>query len=203
MIIECPYCENHVDAEVVGKHESVPEQIGVPYGIILVECPDCGVASLFSREYEQVSRDGDWDWGKPIQLWPNPPKYYKSNLPDIVRRSLEEANKCCKAKAYDACAVMCGRALEGICKAYKTKKKALGGGLKELRESGVIDGRLYEWSDELRLQRNVGAHASAIKVSKADAQDLLEFSEAICDYVFVLSKRFEEFKSRKQASKVK
>ncbi|MDH4202963.1 MAG: DUF4145 domain-containing protein [Phycisphaerae bacterium] len=108
-----------------------------------------------------------------------------------------DARKCYKAKVYDACAVMSGRTLEGICKHYKTKGNTLAAGLKELKDSGVIDERLYQWSVELRKHRNMGAHARVDKISKEDAKDLLDFAQAFCDYVFVLNAKFNRFMERK------
>jgi hypothetical protein len=95
---------------------------------------------------------------------------------------------------------MCGRALEGVCVHYKTKSQNLYSGLKELRDTKVIDERLLTWGDELRKVRNLGAHASTEKVPRDDARDVLNFLHAICDYVFVLSRRFENFMSRRRHS---
>ena len=46
--------------------------------------------------------------------------------------SLIEAKICFKAKAFSACAVMCGRSIEGVCKHHDPKTKTLAGGLKKL-----------------------------------------------------------------------
>jgi hypothetical protein len=107
-----------------------------------------------------------------------------------------EARKCFKAAAYTACAVMCGRAIEGICEHFGTKSKNLMGGLVELRDKGIIEGRLYKWSEALRKSRNMGAHATGERIPKEAAEDLLLFTNAICEYVFVLSKQFEQFVKR-------
>jgi hypothetical protein len=69
-------------------------------------------------------------------------------------------------------------------------------GLKELKELGVIDGRIYEWGEELRKSRNIGAHATDEKITPEDARDMLDFTIAIGDYVYVLSDKYEKFKSR-------
>jgi hypothetical protein len=95
---------------------------------------------------------------------------------------------------------MCGRALEGVCVHFKTKNTILYAGLKELRDTKVIDERLFTWGDELRKVRNLGAHASTEKVPKDDAKDVLNFLHAICDYVFVLSRRFDSFMKRREKS---
>ncbi len=97
---------------------------------------------------------------------------------------------------------MCGRSLEGICRHYETKSNYLVGGIKELLDSEVIEKRLFAWSEALRKLRNLGAHANDQAVSKKDARDLLEFANAIAEYVFVLSERFKAFMERqKKAAK--
>ena len=93
---------------------------------------------------------------------------------------------------------MCGRVLEGICKEYKVKNKFLAGGMKELLEKRIIDKKIFEWGEELRLFRNIGAHMSDRNISKEEAKDLLDFANAICDYIFVLTSRFQEFMERKR-----
>lgn len=110
------------------------------------------------------------------------------HAPGLPLGALHEVQQACfKARAYSACAVMCGRALEGICRHFETRSQYLGGGLKELRERSVIDGRLFEWAQALQNSRNLSAHATGQKVSKQDASDLLDFTKAICEYTFVVS----------------
>lgn len=50
----------------------------------------------------------------------------------------------------------------------------------------------------LREHGNIGAHPSEEKISKEDARDLLDFATAICDYIFVLTKKFDNFMERKR-----
>lgn len=91
---------------------------------------------------------------------------------------------------------MCGRALEGICNHFKTKDRYLSKGLRELLDRNIIDQRIFEWSEQLRRRRNLAAHATSEKISREDATDLLDFLNAICEYVFVLTPRFQAFMER-------
>jgi len=136
-------------------------------------------------------------------LWPQQDSHIDWSIPDIARNSLVEARLCYKARAYSASVVMSGRTLEAVCKHHNTSGRTLAKGLDELKAKGVIDERLYKWSDELRKHRNIGAHASAEKISKEDAKDLLDFAEAICEYVFVLSDKFNKFMARKLPKAIK
>ena len=74
-------------------------------------------------------------------------------------------------------------------------------GLKELLDREVIDKRLFRWSEELRLHRNLAAHATDEQFSHDDAEDLFAFATAICDYIFVLKDKFDSFMERKEAKK--
>lgn len=100
------------------------------------------------------------------------------------------------AGAHLAATAMCGRALEAVCRSHKTKDSYLSGGLKELRDSGIIDAKLYQWGEELREHRNNAAHAVDTEISARDANDVLTFTYAIIDYVCLLAKKFEEFQKR-------
>ena len=97
---------------------------------------------------------------------------------------------------------MCGRAIEALCKERIKKKQTLEKGLKELKDKVIIDNRLFEWGEALRHRRNIGAHATGEDVSAEDAADLLDFSIAICDYVYVLSAKYEKFKQREELDKL-
>jgi hypothetical protein len=196
MIIECNYCESQVDAKVLAQHEE-QEDPWERYRILFLECPVCKNTLVGSQEFFQVGPE-EWAWDKAVRVWPNPRKYIDLSVPDKVREAIEEANICFKSKAYNACVVMCGKTIECICLEYKTKERLLQGGLKELLEKGIIDQKIFQWSEALRLHRNIGAHAGEHKISKEDCRDLLDFTNAICDYVFVLRKKFEDFMKRKK-----
>ena len=139
-------------------------------------------------------------WSDPERVWPRPNINLSGRIPQKIADSLNQAQKCQAAEAYTASVAMTGRALEGIGRHFHTEGKAhalmLGKGRDELRKNKIIDQRLYEWGKELQQNRNLAAHASDEAFDRDDAEDLFNFVAAICDYVFVLSQKFEEFKSR-------
>ncbi|MFC3745728.1 DUF4145 domain-containing protein [Paenibacillus sp. GCM10012306] len=196
MIVECPYCASKVDGIVRGEHETFGEYEDHPTKRVLLECPICKSSLLARTEYWQIGHD-EFEWSHAVRLWPEPRRELSWDLPETVSFSLNEAEKCFKGSAYLACAVMCGRAVEGICKDFDTKSSNIAGGLKELLEREIIDKRIYEWGNTLRIHRNVGAHASDVMINKVDASDLLDFAIAICDYVYVLRNKFENFMKRR------
>jgi hypothetical protein len=110
-----------------------------------------------------------------------------------------EAQKCYEAGALLATAVMVRRAIEGFCAENGVKNKTLHGALQDLVERDVIDRRLLEWADGLRILGNVGAHFTEDVVSKQDASDALDLVEAMLDYVYVFSVKFQQVKARRNA----
>lgn len=197
MIVECPHCESKVDCEEKGDVKINLEHAGVPTKAVLLECKICKNPLFGWSELIQTGED-EWEWGEVNRQWPPPDSEIDYDIPEIARISLIEAKHCFKATAFSACAVMCGRTIEGVCKHHDPNTTNLASGLKKLKDDGVIDNRLYDWGEALRKHRNLGAHATTVKVSKEDARDLLDFSIAICEYIFVLNAKFQRFQERQK-----
>lgn len=200
MLIECHNYKARVDAEEIG----VVEEEGFPGNVrtYLLRCGECNSA-LVGQSDEDISRGIQPDgmrksWGQLVRVHPKPRRLLGTAIPETVRQSLEEAERCMQVAAFLASAAMAGRALEAVCRHHSTEDTYLGAGIKELREKGIIDARLFEWSEELRDQRNKAAHASDTSFSSQDAEDILTFTYAIVDYVFLLTLKFEPFQDRKK-----
>jgi hypothetical protein len=59
--------------------------------------------------------------------------------------------------------------------------------LGNMASSGMLQPTLAAWAKEVRLVGNVGAHADPLDtVSKEDASQLIEFLQALMDYLYVL-----------------
>jgi hypothetical protein len=95
---------------------------------------------------------------------------------------------------------MCRKTLEGICEAHKITSRNLATSLKEMKDQGIIENRLFEWADALRISGNEAAHSVTVSISAQDARDILEFTNALLEYVFTFQDKFEEFKKRRGAS---
>lgn len=200
MIVACHRCQARVDAKVIGQHEVYdPDQMPEPIRVSLLVCPACG-SPLVAQQFQYYMPPEGEMWTDATRVWPQPVKDLSYPSPPIVHSSLIEADKCLQSGAFTAAVAMCGRALEGVCRHFKTKTKYLGGGIRELREKGVIDDRLYRWSEELHRHRNIAAHAGTELITQRDAADLFTFVLAICEYIFDLSAKFEAFVQRQQAA---
>jgi hypothetical protein len=98
---------------------------------------------------------------------------------------------------------MCRKVLEGIAEENRITARNLVTSLNEMREKGIIENRLFEWADALRISGNEAAHGVSLVVSATDAKDILEFTHALLEYVFTFQEKFEEFKIRHKAEKKK
>lgn len=202
--VDCPDCQLRVRAQVEADHtvyclDPQGEVMGADFRASLAVCPQCSLPLVTREEAEPL----DWEcttFKHPVRVWPDPERQSSSAIPAIVRVSLDEADRCHRAGAHTACAVMCGRALEGIC-VDKKVAKTLARGLDQLREKELIDQRLLEWGHALRQVRNLAAHATGEKISKEESTDLLHFVSAICEYIYVLTARFEAFQTRRTKPK--
>jgi hypothetical protein len=215
-IIDCPWCKAKVAAIQHGRaHKSgQDEELGEPYAMTLVvgECPNC--QALLAGEKHQVMFEG-WDgpedqWTDVVRIFPRPPKTFSSyRIPRVVRDSISEADKSLQVNANIAACVMLGRALEAVCRdvlesssstttatAGKKKHLMLGQGIKKLKDKGVIDDRLYDWSQQLHAFRNLAAHPEDVSISREDAEDLQTFVYAIIEYIYDLTDRYNDFKER-------
>ncbi|WP_345793739.1 DUF4145 domain-containing protein [Thauera sp. JM12B12] len=221
-IIDCPWCKAKVAATETGRAEQsgFEDYTCEPfaYKVLVGICPSC--RSILAGETQQISfenYDSDEDrWSDVVRIYPKPPKVFSSyRIPRVVKDSLNEADRSMQAGANIAACVMLGRALEALCRdilepraetttpaaagappAKNKKKVMLGEGIKKLHDMKMIDDRLYDWSQQLQAFRNLAAHPEDISISRDDTEDLQTFVNAIVEYIYDLSDRYEEFKAR-------
>lgn len=192
----CPHCGKPAAATVRGTAvwdgfdgNGQPQNPPVEYA--LVQCNKCGDASVQAREDYGRGFDDD----EPALVYPAP-RRLSWDIPVALRREWEEARTCFEAKAYAACMVMVRRTVEGTCKDQGVSGKTLVESLRKLQDAKLIDGMLAEWADALRIAGNLGAHFTGKAAARQDAEDALAFAEALLDHLYVMRKRFYEFKAR-------
>lgn len=215
-VIDCPFCKAKVAAEQEGHAERrFMDEGNNPYGerIYVGSCPRC--TTLLVGESQQTrfaNFDAEEDeWSDFVRVHPQPTKTFSSyRIPKVALESLREGDRALQANASVAACAMFGRALEAVCrdilepkndhgrplKVIPKRRIMLAAGIKQLREKNYIDDRLYDWSQELHAFRNLAAHPDEGSISREDAEDLQAFVYAIIEYIYDLTDRYEEFKSR-------
>jgi hypothetical protein len=225
-IVDCPKCRAKVAAiehGCVRRPGGIDREGGEHYGIsvTLGLCPKC--STILVGESQQIGIEGydsyHDEWADAIRVYPEPPKTFTSErIPKVVSESIAEAVRSLQANANIAACVMFGRALEAICrdlleptriggetKSTSARKRPvmLGEGIRKLKDNGVIDQRLFDWSQQLHAFRNEAAHPTDITISREDAEDLRSFVYAIIEYIYDLTNRYNEFQERLKKKKEK
>jgi HEPN domain-containing protein len=192
--VDCPKCSVRIKADIKSWVGNAQDE-----AYFLVACPSCKQA-LFGKAFVYQDEYNNWEWNNAERLWPMPTATEVSvAIPEAARRDIKDAQKCLSHGIYSAAAVLCGKALERLIK-EKAGANMIAKGLAELKSKGIIDERLFAWAEALRKERNIGAHASDEDTTKENAQDIIDFTIAIFDYVYTLTEKYEKYIARKAAT---
>lgn len=197
MLTECKYCQATVDSRVIASYEAIDDEVGNPVKFTFAKCPRCEVPLLLGQD------NFGSGWDEPGRLFPPRDDLMSWAIPEKIRNAYIEAVRCFNGKAFTASAIMCRKTLEGVCQQHGVSANNLKASLGKLKEQGVIEGRLFEWADELRLAGNEAAHDVNVEVQSRDAGDIVEFTKAPLEYVYTFREKFEEFKERRSKKKGK
>ena len=199
--VRCPHCDVAVPALAAGSY-SVREDDDVQEEteLLLLRCKECSSPFLARRYGYYVGGDIGWAYDPLTLLYPAE-RSLDASVPKTIAKSFEEAGACAGAGAFTACAIMCRRTMEALCAHHGVVQGNLDKKLKKLRDDGVIEKRLFEWADSLRLVGNEAAHDVTAVVVKDDARDLLDFTRALVEYIFTFTENFKKFTERRAARK--
>lgn len=193
MIERCPTCNEYVQTKKQCDYEKLSNGTGPSILYSLLVCAKCSSAILIQQINQGNMAEGDI-WGKSVILYPSDLSI-NTNAPIKVLQAMEESYRCYHAQAYTASAIICRKALELICYEHKIKETNLSKSINRMHELEIIDQRLLNWSHELRLIGNEAAHGIDF-INQDDSKDIIEFTNAIIEYIFLYRDRFEKFKNR-------
>jgi hypothetical protein len=209
MLVECAECGRPVigttrgfviDTSLIPDEVDDPEEVaGLIFRYILLECEKSHPILITQRDTGEEMYSFVWD--DPVQVFPSRERPLSPMIPEQLRQIHDEARACFGSQIYTAAAVMAGRTLEATCALNGIRTRNLHQALARMKDAGLIDGRLWEWADTLRTVRNSAAHYDGSNVSKQDAADALAFNEALLDYLYVLTARFNALKERRSKTK--
>ena len=168
------------------------------------QCMSClNVALLMSLDgYSFYIKTGESEpAGGLIEHRVYPPEgRFERGLPDSVKAGLAESHRCMKARAYRAAVLMCRATLEAVCEDLGYRRNTLAASLNALSEAGEVDGRMYEWAEALRSHGNLAAHEHQAEFTWRDANDIVEFTEALLINIFQIGAQFEQYMKRQERS---
>jgi hypothetical protein len=104
-------------------------------------------------------------------------------LPPEVAQAYEAARRV-KTVDYNAYAVLLGRVLEKVCEDRQAQGESLSARLQDLAARGEIPKHLADMAHQIRLLRNVGAHANLGELTDEDVPILDDLIRAVLEYVY-------------------
>lgn len=126
------------------------------------------------------------------------PKARLDHVPASIEKEYRFAHKY-KNRDPNACAVYIGRALDKICQHEKVKGSRLIEKLNNLIKDKDLPDQLGTMAHQIRQIRNMGAHADGDdEVTEADAPIMLDFLEAILEYLYIAPAKIAAVQARLQ-----
>lgn len=193
----CGRCEKPTIIEVLSFWEDAPGEDDDGWDShrwTLGRCISCLQPHVF-LQFDDVLKE---DWEPVIQAFPVPQAGLSHEVPQSMREIYDEAQRCMSARAYTGAVLLARRLVEAIANDQEGKGPTLHHKLEDLRERGVLDRRLYQWSSLVREIGNEGAHQTSQAVPREDATEVLAFAEALADYLYAYRRRYERFQERRQ-----
>jgi len=207
----CPVCNLLIKAKVIaegsGSYRSdainPTDEVDATYHFehySVCLCSGCSQPFLIKQSFYGVPGEFETVTDETT-LYPTESRLPPEALPDTVKTAYDQAIKSLKASLFEPCVLMCRKCLDAVCKTQGVKGRDLNKRLTRLSEEGHIDSRLLNWAHEIRLIGYEAAHDIEVPVTKQDARDVFDFTEAILIYIFSLTKRFESLRVRRTKPK--
>ena len=157
------------------------------------ECLGCLHPTLVEDYYAVSIEDIIFDEKRNI-LYPND-KTPLIGLPETIKKRYLAVLKVQNVEP-SACAVLIGRTLEAVCNYENAPGKTLLEKLNNLALSDRIPKTLAEMAHQLRQIRNLGAHDGEDEVTEEDVLIILDFLEAILEYLYVAPAKIAAIQAR-------
>jgi hypothetical protein len=193
IVVKCPKCENDRRLKVHGDYVQKDAASEPANRYTFGACAVCGLPFVV----EQTDYGQGFDGEESKIVYPEDGSQVRFALPAIVGTSYDSARGCQAARQWIPAAVMAGRTLEAICHDQLGTKTMMAAGLKQLRDQGKINEELWQWSEELRFLRNVGAHPSTEHITREDVEDAINLLQAILETLYHLRPMFAAMKARR------
>jgi hypothetical protein len=200
----CPRCNKQSSFEILG---SLPATFDSGYMISAdgkkskpffdrvtsLECRNCNQPVIVIEEEfigdvprREKHSGGQITW-KGLFWWPFSDMNISSEIPLDISKILLEAKIAYSVQCYRASAVMSRRTLEAITVEKGEANGILAKRIENLKAKGILDKNLTDWSTEIRLIGNTGAHFDPISdVAKTDANQIILFIEELIKYVYIM-----------------
>lgn len=175
----CPYC---------GVYSTITLRSGFRQ-LDIYQCDQCDESFLLIIENNKI-----------VDQYPKRTPKLDASIPTNVADDYIEAIKCFDVSAYKASVVMCRRALQTSVIGKSASKGYLNDQIDELCRKGIITAEIGQWSHEIRLTGNIGAHPDGLEnVTRQEAEELIKFMEEYLNYVYIMPAKVAAKRARDRA----
>lgn len=206
-VMDCYHCGNRTQMNLLTSYKDEWSDGELNIGgydmYSLYKCPVCKEvtlekSSLFSEDIIFYG-NSKYEREKAIEdatinriLFPEH-NFDENIVPENVKKAFEAALKIRRIEP-NTCAVAIRRTLEMICKDKKAKGSTLVKQLEDLATSGTLPVILGDAAFFIRRLGNTAAHANNDEVSYEQVNQMIEFTEAILEYVYVIPSKISKIK---------
>lgn len=193
---QCGWCHEPTIIEVRSswKDKPTPDRWFDEHLWTIGRCTKC----LQPHAFLQSDNPFAEGWRAKEQVFPVPQQGLSHEVPESMRETFDEAQRCMSVRAYRAAAVMARSLVEQMANDLGANGRTLHHKLEDLRRKEVLDHRLLEWSTLVKDIGNEGAHETSQSLSQEDATEVLAFAEALADYLYAYRRRYERFQERRK-----
>lgn len=202
IVEECRFCGNKTKLDIVGKYTEYgnPEfDYGWEKDWLMLKCCVCGkisLASIYSGEDTRTfDYNGEVDYEEIYSTYFPVETYQGTNVPEKVNSAFSSA---LKAHYVDnvICLIALRRTLEIICKDKGATGNNLEKKILDLTNRCIFPQIINEASDVLRILGNEAAHGDNIDYDERIIKEMINFTQIIIEYVYVIPYRISNIKTK-------
>ena len=193
-VLLCYHCGNQTHMQRVAQHKFQWKDNEVPlwghFTWDLYFCPVCKKVTL--EQIEVLSEYGDPETGPiPMEQILYPAITTNAEMPEHVSNAF---NAALKVRNIDGaiCLISLRRTLEMMCKDKGAHQGTLYAKLKHLSNEGILPPIIDKMAGVLKEQGNMAAHGDSKSFHPEFVSLMIEFTETILKYVYVLPAKLNE-----------
>lgn len=202
IIEECRHCGNKTKLDIVEKYTEYgdPEfDYRWEKNWLMLKCCACGkisLGSIYSGEDTIISySNGEYEYDETYTTHFPIETYNGTNVPEKVNDAFSSALKVHYVDNV-ICLIALRRTLEIICKDNGANGKTLEKKILDLTQKCVFPKVINEASDILRILGNEAAHGDDVNYDERIMQEMINFTQIIIEYVYVIPFRINHIKSK-------
>jgi Domain of unknown function (DUF4145) len=197
IVMLCGHCGNRTSFEIVAEH-SKRCPIGIDGDTVMswriLLCSTCSKPTI-EEDTQNVDRNIISSRSKNAKiLYPIINNRF-TDIPEKIGKKYMEALHV-RNVSPGSCAVMIGRTLEAVCNHENAQGRNLAQKLNDLAQKDKIPNTLVEMAQQLRELRNLDAHEAEDEVTETDVPIIIDFVEAILEYLYVAPAKIEAVRTR-------